>query len=119
MHKIKPPVLFAAFLFCALAAAGNALGDRDPARGGAATKTVQASGRVRLVGSSPQTSLVISGGEREWYVHPGEEKKLMHLQQQTVTVAGTEYVKDLTFANGTSAGRRYYLKNIRIISEKR
>lgn len=87
------------------------------AGGGAETKTVEASGRVRLVGSSPQSSLVISGGEREWYVHPADEKKLMHLQQQTVTVAGEEYFRDLTFANGSPAGRRYYLKNIRIISE--
>ncbi|MDR0316101.1 MAG: hypothetical protein LBH97_04290 [Treponema sp.] len=82
------------------------------------TQIVVVSGRVRLVGSSPLTSLVISGENREWYVEPGEERKLMQLQQQIVTVEGREYYRDLTFVNGVSAGRRYFLKNIKIIEPK-
>ena len=73
---------------------------------------VTVSGTVRLVGNSPMTSLVISGENREWYIEPAEEKKLMHLQQQTVTVSGTEYYVDIVFANGSPAGRRFFLKDI-------
>jgi hypothetical protein len=76
---------------------------------------VTVSGRVRLVGSSPITSLVISGEDREWYIAQPEEKKLMHLQQQTVTVSGKEYYFDYFFADGSSAGRRYFIKDITVI----
>jgi hypothetical protein len=76
---------------------------------------VEASGRVRLVGNSPMTSLVISGEDREWYVESGEKEKLMHLQQQYVTVTAYEYYEDRVFANGTSAGRFYFLKDIVVI----
>jgi hypothetical protein len=77
---------------------------------------VEASGKVRLVGNSPMTSLVISGEDREWYIESGEKKKLMHLQQQNVTVIANEYYEDLVFANGTPAGRFYYLKDIIVIN---
>jgi hypothetical protein len=77
---------------------------------------VEASGRVRLVGSSPMTELVISGEDREWYVESGEKEKLMQLQQQNVTVTAYEYYEDRFFANGASAGRYYFLKDIVIIS---
>jgi hypothetical protein len=80
---------------------------------------VLASGMVRMVGSGPMRSLVISGGHREWYIEPQEQKKLILFQQQTVTVKGREYFRELTFANGVPAGRQYYLKNIKIIREKR
>jgi hypothetical protein len=76
---------------------------------------IEASGRVRLVGNSPMTSLVISGKDREWYVESGEKKKLMHLQQQNVIVIANEYYEDRVFANGTSAGRFYFLKDIIVI----
>jgi hypothetical protein len=79
---------------------------------------VEVSGRVRMVGSSPMTSLVISGETREWYVEAAEKDKLMHLQQQTVTVRAQEYYQDMVFANGLSAGRHYYLKNITVVSPK-
>jgi hypothetical protein len=86
------------------------LGKKEPGK-----VKVTVSGTVRLVGSSPMTSLVISGEEREWYVEQAEEKKLASLQQQTVTVSGTEYYVDYVFANGITAGRRYFLKNITVI----
>jgi len=79
---------------------------------------VEASGRVRLVGSSPMTSLVITGEDREWYIELAEKEKLMHLQQQNVTVIAYEYYEDRVFANGFSAGRFYFLKDIVVIEPK-
>lgn len=77
---------------------------------------VEVSGRVRLVGSSPNTELVIAGQDREWYVHAKDRQKLMKLQQQIVRVKGKESFVDLRFANGMSAGRRYILEDITILS---
>jgi hypothetical protein len=79
---------------------------------------VEASGRVRLVGNSPMTSLVITGEDREWYIEFGEKEKLMHLQQRNVIVTAYEYYEDRVFANGTSAGRFYYLKDISVINPR-
>jgi len=87
-----------------------------PALGSKEQKAIQVTGYVRLVGSSPLASLVISGENREWYIEREEHSKLVDLQQQAVTVKGTEYYIDLVFANGDPAGRQYYLKNIKIIS---
>ena len=84
-------------------------------RENADTQIVQATGRVRLVGSSPLTSLVLSGEEREWYIDEKETEKIRPFQQQLITVQGKEYFHDLTFVNGRSAGRRYYLSDIKII----
>jgi hypothetical protein len=78
---------------------------------------VQITGRVRLVGSALFAELVISNDEREWYVDKKEQKKLWDLQQQIVTVEGEESSMELTFANGTSAGTRYSLKNIKILKK--
>ena len=78
-------------------------------------QAVQATGQVRMVGNSPWNTLVITGENREWYVDQKDQGKLKDLQQQLVTVAGIEYYKDMIFANGMPAGRRYYLKNIKII----
>lgn len=119
MKKFAP--LF--FLFLLLLAAGNLLplGNKDKNRTKAQysePQKIEASGRVRLVGNSPMTSLVISGEDREWYVESGEKKKLMHLQQQNVIVIGNEYYEDRIFANGTSAGRYYYLKDIIVVDPK-
>jgi hypothetical protein len=89
----------------------QAMGKKEPGQ-----VKVTVSGTVRLVGSSPMASLVITGEDREWHIEQAEERKLFHLQQQTVTVSGTEYYTDLVFANGVPAGRRYFLKNITVIS---
>jgi len=107
------------FLFL-LVAAGNILplGKKEKSRVKpqySEPQKVEVSGRVRLVGSSPMTSLVISGEDREWYIESNENKKLMHLQQQNVTVIANEYYEDRVFANGTSAGRFYFLKDITVI----
>jgi hypothetical protein len=76
---------------------------------------VRVTGRVRLVANGLFPELVISGVDREWYVEKEDEKALWDFQQQTITVEGMETYRDLTFANGMSAGRRYSLKNIKII----
>jgi len=77
---------------------------------------VQVSGVVRMVGSSLFPEIVISG-EYEWYVAAEERDKLSNLQHMTVTVEGEETIRELTFANGQSAGIRRELHNIRIITE--
>jgi hypothetical protein len=76
---------------------------------------VQVSGRIRLVGNEPFTSIVITGAEKEWYVDKEDEQKLKALQQKTVTVEAYETVLEFTFPNGLVKGKRLILKNIRII----
>jgi hypothetical protein len=91
-----------------------------PGRGrqGIGKTNVEVSGRVRLVGSRPGMELVITGENREWYVKPKDQKKLMKFQQQIVRVKGKEYFVDLWFANGVFAGRRYTLENITILRSR-
>ena len=109
--------------FIFLCAAGNlyALGGGEKGNAGAqgASLRVEVSGKVRMVGNSPMTFLVLSGETREWYIEEKEQKKLMELQQQFVTVKADEYYQDMVFANGSSAGRYYFLKNITVISPKK
>ncbi len=91
-----------------------ALGSKD-AKNETSAQTVTARGLVRMIGSSPRTSLVLSGENREWHIDEKDRKKIMPFQQQVITIEGTEYYLDLTFANGRPAGRLYYLKNIKIL----
>jgi hypothetical protein len=84
--------------------------------GDAAPQLVRASGRVRMVGSGIFPELVISGVSREWFIGKDEQSKLNEFQQSFVTVEGLESYVDLKFANGLPAGRRYTLKNIKIIN---
>jgi len=111
---------FVPLFFLLLFTAGNLLplGNKDKKKQYSEPQKIEASGRVRLVGNSPMTSLVISGEDREWYVESGEKKKLMHLQQQNVIVIANEYYEDRVFANGTSAGRFYFLKDIIVVDPK-
>ena len=110
--------VIAALSLVFLCAAFNALAGGKGEQDGSKPQKVEASGMVRLVGSGPSISLVITGESREWYVESADREKLMHLQQQTVTVRGKEYYIDRTFANGMSAGRQYYLKDITVIKPK-
>jgi hypothetical protein len=91
------------------------LGRQDPPDG-EKPKTVQVTGRVRLTGSGPGTELVITGADREWRIDKKDQDKLWNLQQQNVTVEGWETSREMTFANGVSAGTWYYLRDIRLIS---
>ena len=112
MKKIAAVLLL--FVLCgALGALGR--GEQDGTR----ARRVEVSGTVRLVGSMPLPSLVITGEEREWYIDDNEKDKLMHLQHQMVTVRAKEHYSDLVFGNGMSAGRRYFLKDITVISPRR
>ena len=116
--RFVPLAVIAAFLLAVVFTGyAGALGRREQDR--AAGQTVQASGRVRLVGSSPMTTLVITGDSREWIVAPDERQKLEHLQQHYVTVRATEHYLDRFFANGSFAERQYYLENITIINTRR
>ena len=108
-------------LFVCLAAALPAGGKKDNSLA-EESQTVQEgtpvkiTGRVRLVGSDPLPSLVITGEKHEWYI-ASEDRQILHdLQQRTVTVEGTETIRALKWANGKSAGTRRYLSNIKIIS---
>jgi len=103
-------------LFFLLCAAENTFARGREEQGPSKPQKVEISGKVRMVGNSPMNSLVISGENREWYIEPKEQEKLMEFQQQTVTVRAEEYYYDRVFANGTPAGRQYYVKNIVVIS---
>jgi hypothetical protein len=113
----KPAVILPLFILLCVAAAAFALGEREG--NGEKPREVEVSGRVRMVGNSPMSSLVISDENRDWHIEPKEEQKLMPFQQQMVTVKAQEYYRDLFFANGDSAGRQYFLKKIVIIAPKR
>jgi hypothetical protein len=110
-------VVSLSLIFLCAAVNTFALGNKD--KDGSKPQKVEVSGIVRMVGSSPMNTLVISGEDREWHIVPEEQKKLADLQQQMVTVKAMEYYYDRTFANGTSAGRQYYLKKIVIIKPKK
>jgi len=79
-------------------------------------KRVQATGRVRLVGSGPVSELVITGEGKQWYIAKEEMQKLNAFQQQTVTVEGEETIRELRWANGRPAGKRRYLHNIKLMT---
>jgi hypothetical protein len=111
MKKIAAVLL----LFVLLCTAENTFARGQKEEDRPKSHKVEVSGKVRMVGNGPMTSLVISGGNREWHIEPEEQEKLMEFQQQTVTVRGEEYYYDRVFANGVSAGRQYYIKNIIII----
>ena len=90
------------------------------ALGGSEKETqIEVSGKVRLTGNSYASYLTIMGETREWYIDEADRNKLIHLQQQIVTVKGQEYYEDRYFANGTFAGRHYFLKNITVINPKK
>jgi hypothetical protein len=106
------PLLLSAAVLCGLGKQDEGQGQGQPKAVGT---RVRVSGRVRLVGSGPGTELVITGPEREWHIDRQDRDKLRHLQQQIVTVEGTEHAEEMTFANGVSAGTWYVLRDIRII----
>ena len=110
MNKLSLFLFLFVFLYVAEPVMGR--GAKDD------SKPVEVTGMVRMVGSSPLTVLVISGENREWYIEPEEAQKLAHLQQQIVTVKASEYYEEMVLANGLSAGKRYHLKNITVISPK-
>ena len=117
---------FLAFFFLCIAALLPAQGGRDQNGGDNVvmedtvimedTVVVQITGTVRLVGNANFPQIVISSPGMQWYVVREEMNKLYDLQYRTVNVEAEESVRELTFANGRSAGTRRELRNIRIIS---
>ena len=110
-------ILLLIVIACTSAALIHAGGSNDP-QAPTPPKTVQVSGRVRLVVNEPFTRLVITNEDNEWQIDQKDQQKLWPLQQQLVTVKAKEYYQDLTFANGSPAGRQYFLKDIKIITPK-
>jgi hypothetical protein len=80
------------------------------------SEVVKVTGVVRLVGTGNFPQIVITTQDKEWYVAKEDADKLHDLQQQKVTVEGEGTEKELKFANGRSAGMRYELRNVKIIS---
>jgi hypothetical protein len=97
-----------------LAAQAGALGKRDAPEQAEETLTIR--GRVRLVGSMPFPSLVITDAEdHDWYVEDADRELLQRHEQRFVTVEGRPEYEDLVLANGEKIGVRRYLRNIRFI----
>jgi hypothetical protein len=103
------PLLLSAAALCGLG------GQDDNEKPQTVRASTRVTGRVRLVGSGPGMELVITGENREWHIDKKDQDKLRNLQQQTVTVEGEERSQEMTFANGSSAGTWYFLRNIKII----
>jgi len=101
-------------LFLCFAASLSALGAEEKDSG--KVPVVQVTGVVRLVGNANFPELQIRNSQTSWYIAKDEMKKFQDLQYKTVTVEGEETVKELFFANGTSAGTKRELKNVKIIS---
>jgi len=125
-------VLTGLMLLCAIPLFSFGVRDRNAVSQSAAAETVTRNARiagiVRLVGSEPFTELIITGREvteehaavndrpLDWYISREDRAALHNLQQRTVVVEGDAAVSELRYANGMSAGLRYTLRNIRIIS---
>jgi len=80
------------------------------------TKTIKVTGVVRLIGTGNFPQIVITTADKEWYLAKEDADKLNNLQHRKVTVEGEGTEMELKFANGRSAGMRYELRNIKIIS---
>jgi tRNA A37 methylthiotransferase MiaB len=102
--------------FFTLAQVLPACGEVEEGNNAEQNELLQVTGRVRLVGNMPYAELVITGTDGQWHIDPRDDYKLRQLQQQIVTVEGTETVEFLRFASGIPAGERRTLENIRVIS---
>jgi len=80
------------------------------------TDSIQVTGIVRLIGTGNFPQIVITTEDKEWYLPKEDADKLYNLQHRKVTVEGEWSKKELKFASGRSAGTRYELRNIKIIS---
>ena len=77
---------------------------------------IQVTGVVRLIGTGNFPQIVITTEDKEWYLPKEDADKLFNLQHRKVTVEGEGSKRELKFASGRSAGTRYELRNIKIIS---
>jgi hypothetical protein len=80
------------------------------------TDTIKVTGVVRLIGTGNFPQIVITTEDKEWYLPKEDADKLFNMQHRKVTVEGEGSKRELKFASGRSAGIRYELRNIKIIS---
>jgi hypothetical protein len=81
---------------------------------------IRVQGRVRLVGSMPLPSLVISdSGGRDWYVEDAGRNRIAGYEQQTITVEGRAEYRDIILANGKKIGVRRLLRDITVIEPRK
>jgi len=80
------------------------------------TETIKVTGVVRLIGTGNFPQIVITTTDKEWYVAKEDADKLNDLQHRKVTVEGKGIERELRFANGRSAGIRYELRNVKLVS---
>ena len=97
-------------LFLCLASVLPAAGSKDKGA------LVKISGTVQMIGSGPLPEMVITGADLLWFVDKEDIPKLKDLQHRVITVEGYETVAAMVFANGSPAGERRTIKEIRIIS---
>jgi hypothetical protein len=94
---------------------GEAAREKAP-DGAAAAETVLVRGRVRLVGNSPFTELIITGEDGgDWYIDRGERKLLEGYQQRIVTVRGRAETREITLANGKHLETRRILRDLSLV----
>lgn len=80
------------------------------------TEIIKVTGVVRLIGTGNFPQVVITTTDKEWHLAKEDADKLIKLQHRKVTVEGERTERELKFASGRSAGTRYELRNIKIIS---
>lgn len=94
-------------------AAGSAPGGQTDAPPG---EILQIRGRIRLVGNMPFPRLVITDeSDQDWYLEGADRDLLAAHEQRTLVVSGRTEYQDIILANGTRAGVRRFLRDIRII----
>jgi hypothetical protein len=73
-------------------------------------------GRIRLVGNMPFPRLVITDeSDRDWYLEGADRDLLAPYEQQTLTLTGRAEYQDIILANGTKAGSRRFLRDVRVV----
>jgi hypothetical protein len=79
-------------------------------------EVLQIRGRIRLVGNMPFPRLVITDeSDQDWYLEGTDRDLLAAHEQRTLTVSGRTEYRDIILANGTKAGVRRFLRDVRLI----
>ncbi|MDR2103035.1 MAG: hypothetical protein LBP42_02910 [Treponema sp.] len=73
-------------------------------------------GRVRLVGNMPFPRLVVTDeSNQDWYLEGTDRELLAAYEQRSLRVSGKAEYQDIILANGTKAGVRRFLRDVRIV----
>jgi hypothetical protein len=90
--------------------------ENSNAAGSFPEEIIQVRGRVRLVGSMPLSSLVISDSDgQDWYVEGADRNRIAGYEQQSITVEGQSEYRDIILANGEKIGVQRFLRDITVI----